>query len=394
MTTTIPTLSPEICREQDGAVVRYILPPRQLGIWRVAGLLPLAFGVAFAAFPLGLGFLIIRQAGLGPAALGAVAFCSVFIIVGLMTARLGLLTLLPSHAEILITPTHLLLRDVAGPIRRTVGAPRHKIESLRVQTPGPGEKTFPIADYWLLTVTLHSGATRSGPCYYPADLLTGLAHALSRDLQVNPTLSAGAAPEAAIPVIVEGQAADSDAARRKPPQCAIDVARVGDALMISIPPSGFRGAARLSLVFDIMWLGFCLFFTVFMVAGMLLDRAGGNPAGGSLLALLMLLPFWAVGVAMGLYSWQMARRKAVLVINAESVVFTQTGPVRNSEKSWPRGAITGAAVGPSGVEINERPVLQVQLQLASGKHFGMLTGRPEPELYWVAGEIQRALGGA
>ena len=48
-------------------------------------------------------------------------------------------------------------------------------------------------------------------------------------------------------------------------------------------------------------------------------------------------------------------------------------------------------VGPSGMAVNDRPVLQLQLIWNAGKPFGLLTGRPEPELYWLASELRRRL---
>jgi hypothetical protein len=75
------------------------------------------------------------------------------------------------------------------------------------------------------------------------------------------------------------------------------------------------------------------------------------------------------------------------VITPESVVVTQQSIFGTREKQWPRKDLARAEVGPSSVSINDQPVPQLKLVFSTGKPFGLLTGRPEAELAWLAAEL-------
>jgi hypothetical protein len=51
-------------------------------------------------------------------------------------------------------------------------------------------------------------------------------------------------------------------------------------------------------------------------------------------------------------------------------------------------------VGPSGTEVNDRPVLELQIQGPAQKLHGMLVGRNERELVWIATMLRQALQNA
>jgi hypothetical protein len=176
----------------------------------------------------------------------------------------------------------------------------------------------------------------------------------------------------------------------QPPDSTIQLAQSGDTLTVLIPPNGFRGMTRAMLSFSILWNVFiAIFITVLVLAatGVLKSKQQGNPVVGA----LFMIPFVAVGIGTMLGAINSARRRTVLLVTADSIIFTQKGLFGEKEKQWPRASLLAVAAGPSGAKINEQPVLELQLQWTKGKHFGLLAGRPEPELQWLAAELRRRL---
>lgn len=48
-------------------------------------------------------------------------------------------------------------------------------------------------------------------------------------------------------------------------------------------------------------------------------------------------------------------------------------------------------MGPSGLTVNNRPVLELQVHPKQGSKFGVLSGRDHGELRWMATVLRRAL---
>jgi hypothetical protein len=69
----------------------------------------------------------------------------------------------------------------------------------------------------------------------------------------------------------------------------------------------------------------------------------------------------------------------------------QTGLRRAKRREWPRSDVKTARVGPSGTEVNDEPVLELQLYGPDKKLFGMLGGRDVQELTWMATLLRQAL---
>jgi hypothetical protein len=157
---------------------------------------------------------------------------------------------------------------------------------------------------------------------------------------------------------------------------------------LMVPPVGFGGSRGGMLVFGMVWLGM-----VSVISGaMIFGKAAAHNQQPGWMGGLFLVPFWAIGIGMLCGAIQMARRRAVLVANADVIAFTQKGPIRSTEKQWPRGEIAAIRVEFSGVEENHRPLMQVQLRNASGKKLaGLFTGRPVEELEYVAAQLRQAL---
>jgi hypothetical protein len=88
----------------------------------------------------------------------------------------------------------------------------------------------------------------------------------------------------------------------------------------------------------------------------------------------------------------MGTRETVVAVVGQSVMVMQTGLRRAKRREWPRSEVKTARVGASGTEINDQPILELQLLGADDKKlFGMLAGRDARELTWMATLSRQAL---
>jgi len=60
--------------------------------------------------------------------------------------------------------------------------------------------------------------------------------------------------------------------------------------------------------------------------------------------------------------------------------------------AWSCNQLSSIHAGPSGKEVNNRPVLELQVQPCDGKKAGFFGGRDEEELRWLATQLRLATG--
>lgn len=184
--------------------------------------------------------------------------------------------------------------------------------------------------------------------------------------------------------------ADALWAEHPPPGLNLECEKVGSELRIHLHPGGWRGTPLALLGFG----------GVFMVAGLVLGvlwalgGVGGSgdsqgPPPGVLAA------FVGVGVLVGaaccLQARAMARRGATVILDPAELRFKVSGGWRSREYRWSRDQVARIEVGPSGWEINHRPVPELKVALATGEQRGLLMGVPEAALNWLAARLRREL---
>lgn len=99
-----------------------------------------------------------------------------------------------------------------------------------------------------------------------------------------------------------------------------------------------------------------------------------------------------VGVLLAVHGVRVARRRAVIAIVGPKLLILQTGLIRSKERSWETADLETVRVGKSGIEINEQPVLELQVVPRVGLKYGLLAGRDVAEIAWIAAELRRRLG--
>lgn len=397
------TLPPSIEVVQDRLdAVRFILPARELGKARVAlggpilgfGLFITTFMVFWMSGPLRSGL-----TGTGGARWFEIGFGLMGLpglVVGLGLTLLGLLVFMNgSHAEIIVTADRLLSIEKAGPVRWSWKRPRAGIIRVVIQeglgtvsTNGGPAKPFGATLGSLIIESSHAKPLLAA-IGYSQELLRPLAGEIARRLGTETTANEFVPFRQRVEVVERGVTESvPDQAVPRPEGTDITVDTHAQGVAILVPPAGLWKGSQGLFAFSLIWNGFVVAILVVVLAGAI---NGTGHAG--FVPYLFLLPFLAVGVGILMMAISMGRRQVMLAVAGDSLAYRVLGPFRTTERRIARAQVRGVTVGPSGMEVNNRTVYEVQV-LVMGKpaKVGLLAQRTRDEQEWVAATLRRALG--
>lgn len=379
----------------DTRGTRYVLPPRELpwlkGIAAGLILMGVVFEGIYISATASMWWPSLTGGGFDPFALVILLF-GVFPVVFLT----GVALLIGwGHGEVLITDTGVVGIDRFGPIRFRRRIAFDDIERLVVDTGGVkiNDKpvtTGPWADVAGLTAERKERAGATNTTSKGTMLVLGypreMVGALCEEIRARAGMSAG------VEIGVSTREADGailcdEGVPVQPASSTGVVERHAEGLTISLPARGFFKGSKGMGLFSFIWMVFCSVFLVF--------AASSVPANGFVDALPFVgfsLMFMSVGVVMFFIALRMGRRRAVIDVAGEDLVITRQSIGEPKTQSWHRDEIARVAAGPSGMEVNNRPVLELQIHPRTGKKVGLFRERPDEELAWIAAEIRAALG--
>jgi hypothetical protein len=107
--------------------------------------------------------------------------------------------------------------------------------------------------------------------------------------------------------------------------------------------------------------------------------------------LAFLTAFWAIGLGLLAGAVHLGRRSATLEADADRLRVETRGLFGTKRREWTRVELSAIRADASGMEVNERPVIELQIHPRVGKKVGLLAGRKEDELRWLATRLRRAL---
>ena len=76
---------------------------------------------------------------------------------------------------------------------------------------------------------------------------------------------------------------------------------------------------------------------------------------------LIMSIFWLVGIGMLLGASNMGRRKAAIAVTGGTLMVIQTGLFGTRQRDWQPGDVEAIHAGPSGMKVNDRDVLELQI---------------------------------
>lgn len=161
-----------------------------------------------------------------------------------------------------------------------------------------------------------------------------------------------------------------------------------DGLTLSIPPVGICKGSKGLFGFSIFWNGFMVVFTRFWIVG-----SNGSTQGWSLLMLVAFFGlFWAIGIGTLIAAINAGRRRAILDVVGDTLLITRQNIFKTRQQEVHRDNIKSIRRDRSGVEVNDVPILNLQIRLHEGKKISLFSQLSDDELGWLAAVLREALG--
>ena len=396
----------------------WTLPARTgLGTWRLLGLIPIAACLIMPGIVGGVGYGILNgffpsdwPSWAAPAAAWALAlliFCCEWKI-----WRLGL-AVLCGRSEVRIEGSELVSVERLPFVSWTWRTEAARVEEVRLA--GGSDASDPEATGNRLTklygITLIvNGNKRPLVIGYPLSLLEPLAAEVTHHVErirgedVPLTLRPGSLES-------DEKGEDHDPFGRGPedlPSTPIQQPDDSDAvvteqngeLSVMLPPAGLKKGSKGLWGFSVIWntvIGL-------IVAGWIVAIITGNnnTMGGVdyLIVFGLLSVFVGIGVWTGVHAWSMGKRHIAIDVIGDAVVFTIASPYSTKQFTYTRDELVSIRVGPSGTEVNDTPVLELQVRHRlpdatspdDVAKRGLLSSRPNDELRWLASLLTARLG--
>ncbi len=382
----------------DGSVA-YDFPRRELGAWRWLSIIPIGGGMAaigfISAWTFGFAGGLIKIFGPWGGLAGLAALPFLFGALSLIGVGLAMVI---GRARLMLTDTHLIIIEQVGwfPWRRRLA--RNRMARLIVHASrnlshsGITESTPLTNQFAALMAELPTGKPQVILLGYPRDWLISIANELSARLAID-----AAIPElqtVAVPVtVVDDISTDSGNLDRleQPADSPIEFQLLGEGCVFTIPARGvWKGSGGL-FGFSLVWCGFMTVFTTFAVFGF----ANGKPNNDDALWVfpMVITLFWTVGIGILLASINMGRRQAAVAVANGRMKTIVSGLFGVSRKEWELTDLQTVRKGPSGMAVNDVPVMQLHIVPREGTPYGLLTGRDDAELEWMATHLRRQIRG-
>ena len=372
--------------------VSYVLPVRSLGPLRWVGLCPIGFGLFFMWMPVRELFRLLNQAlhqNPRPGEWFQALFALPFLVGGLVPVALGLIFMF-GRCRVEWRQKRLSVLDHAGPVRWRRRLPKGRVRKFLVK--GGGAKlndkpitSGPLAELGALFAEFEDGRPRLVALGYPRDWLQALAEDLS--VRVGATMSATARPIVEIQdLLTEGQPQFSDVTQ-KPVDSQVKVEARPNGFLFILPPAGLRKGSKDLFGFSIIWTLIVSVITGFLVFATA-KNFQGTPAAAPWAFISI---FWLIGLGMLACAINMGRRRAMVLVENDQLKVAQAGIFGARKWDWSRESIAAIRADASGMEVNDVPVIELQIHPIGGKKTGFFAGRDAQELRWMATELRSAL---
>jgi hypothetical protein len=378
-----------------GGGTRWRLPVRRtLGKAVGSAMFLVIFGLLFGGVPVGV-FVGAAMATNGWGLLG-LPIAAPFALIGLACVLLGL-SMVFGRAEVRASGGRLVSIERLGPLaltrRRGVEAiARFEIKGGAMRTNGKALTAARGGEFSTLRAVVE-GAKKPWPVtgMYARDTLLSLARELAAacDAQAPRELFEGG-PPAVVEVDWRTEEAEVECAPvARPENTPITLEQAEGVTTIRVPPAGSKGSRGL-LAFGVLWEIFSG-----IACALVVWKLATNPSsvsGNPWVAAIVLPLFLLVGGWMIVYGLSLSRRRTVLDIVGGTLLVTRSGLRRVRSWEWPAADLRRVHVGPSGMEVNDEPVLALVIEPRDDRKTILLAERSERELRWIAWEVGSALG--
>ncbi len=379
--------SQEIKRDYVGGDVCFDFPRRQLGWARLVGFFLVGFGLLFMWMPAHTGWEFIQKLLNGNFDVGNVIFSLfpfLFVIIALMPMGIGL-AILFGRCRLAWRDGQLHCTELVGPFCWTRRVPRKPIRKLEISVGTSQTGSAPpksMESYSCLVALFEDGSCKILVFGYPKNWLL----AVAEELKTYVGSGSASSEPLQVEVVESVVKAENDDEVQRPANSRVQLEERGGELRLTIPPAGLWKGSKGLFFFALLWCGFMCVFTGISVYSQF-KSSEGVP-----LAFWIFIPvFWLIGISLMLGAINMGRRGAELTADSGRLRVETKEIFGVKIREWLRAELAAVRADASGMEMNHRPVIELQIHPVTGKKSGLLAGRDEQELRWLAAQLRRAL---
>lgn len=379
-----PDWTSSVRREYIGGNPRFDFPPRPLGWGRLIGVFLGGFGLLFIWMPAQTAFRSLRhliEHGVDLPNLIFGLFPLIFVFAGMLPLGIGL-AILFGRSRVEWRDGQLVATEFVGPFRWTRRLPRKPIRRLEVSqatSSSGGAPAKPMPRFSGLAVEFEDGSKKIVALGYPVEWMRACADELKGYVSTTT-----AAPVEIIETV--GQRSEEREVLQQPATSRVLVERSPGYLRCTIPPAGLWRGSKGLFFMGIFWCGFMVVFSALMLKDGL-----KNSGWGAVGMFAFILLFWAIGIAILTAAVNLGKRTATFTVSGHHLSITNRSLFGLKQWELSRAEIAALRADASGMEVNDKPVLELQIHPATGKKIGLLAGRDEEEIRWLATELRRAL---
>jgi hypothetical protein len=353
-----------------GGGARYELPRRPLGPLRWFGLLPLGFGAFICLFAVGW---MLAAAAIGDGWFGWIfaLWGLPFFIGGLSPVAIGLFMLI-GRCEIELRDGALHTTERAGPFHWSRRQPVNAVKRFNIRTADSANAPAFLGGLAALDADCGKPKPFLIAIGYPREWLQALGDDLARCCNLAAPGRVFGAGKLTVETVTEPLRPPQPVAQEEdlnqPAGSNITLEPQADGFTLHVPPAGLWRGNKGLIIFGVIW---------WAVAA----------------AITGLVTVFVVGIAGVLaLAARLGRRQATIHATSDRLRIAYVGFFRSHTLDWPQAGLAAICVGPSGVEVNHKPVLELQIHPLAGRKFGFLADRDAAELQWVAAILRQALG--
>lgn len=379
--------SQEIQRDYVGGEVCFHFPRRPLGWGRLVGLFLVGFGLLFMWMPAHAAWDFIPKLLKGNFDVGNIIFSLfplLFVIAAFIPMGIGL-AILFGRCRLAWRNGELSCTELVGPFRWTRRFPRKPIRKLEISVSTSQTGNAPpkqMENFSGMMALFEDGSRKVVMFGYPKDWLLAVAEELKTYVGGGSTSSRPLQVE----VVESVEKVESDDDVQRPANSRVQLEERGAGLRLTIPPAGLWKGSKGLFFFSLLWCGFMCLFTGISVYSQF-KGSEGVPV-----AFWIFIPvFWLIGLSLMLSAINMGRRSAELTVDSGRLRVETKGIFGVKIREWSRAELAAVRADASGMEVNDRPVIELQIHPVAGKKCGLLAGRDEQELRWMATQLRRVL---
>jgi len=375
---------------------RLVLSRRDLGRWRLVGLVPIFVGLIFVKVAINNATDAFGEQN-SPSD-PFMLFALLPVVLSLIAAAISILVgafFFLGRSEILITQERIKVIERVGPFRKTFRRALSELTKVTIMAPAmrlsdrptgaSSLQGFQLKDLSAIHMAFGEKSHLLVAVGYHLPLLHEVVAELAEHVDQIDLQEVHVAHGDEVTDLSGNEVIEEDEVPEQPADSKALLTFNEGGLSIVLPPLGILKGSSGLFTFSIVWL----LITSVMFLIMLFGSSG---SGNFWAGLGFLTLFLAIGVVTLLIAINMGKRSALIDVVGDTLLITQQGLFGAKQNEWPVAELEDICLGSSNMEVNGRTLMCLHVVTGNDEREKFFTARDDEELVWVAAVLRKALG--